>query len=190
MYGTVPTLILLGAISLPSSALSLARGDDDHEPSIHGLRIGMSAAQVLEVMQRPGDKDEERDGELIIYWVLASKDVLQVHFWKDHVSHLGLQYGAPLPATELGLVAQVDQRSSLDARDPRAQYGYKEAETSDKDRLVWSRTLSSDRGYDLQIQFLSGSRKQFGDQRRQYVQFKYVAVPKSERKKFRKSISG
>ncbi|MBI1738676.1 MAG: hypothetical protein HYR58_05460 [Acidobacteria bacterium] len=72
----------------------------------------------------------------------------------------------------------------LTARDPRLRTDYKTSETRDKMRTVWVREEKSPAGYRVEVSFLSGDRKQYGDRFEEYVDYKYVSVGKEDLKKF------
>lgn len=175
------------ALSLGVALLAQSQ-EDDHEPLIRGLKIGMTAQEVLDLLGKmpDGRKDEK---EIIVYWKLENGDVLQVNFWKEHVNHLGIQYKNLRPVADLWLIPLMDQRSSLDSRDPRARYEYKAAETDDKMRVVWSKPAAVSNDFRVEVRFLSGSRQKFGGRREQYIEFKYVTVRKEDLKKFEKAFA-
>jgi hypothetical protein len=78
---------------------------EDHQASIHGIRIGMTTPQVLERLggRMPDQRKDEKD-EIIVFWKLEGGDVLQVNFRKEnYVSHIALQFNPPRPTNDFWL---------------------------------------------------------------------------------------
>lgn len=182
MAKNTPLVVLLALFSSP--ALFPGEDSDIHAPSVYGLQLGMTAQQVLDQLERMPDGRQDQEDTIVVFWQMENGDQLQVNFRHDRVSHLALKFDEPKTLAEIGLIALHDKRSSLDARDPRARYEYKIAETNDQSRTVWSTEKRAESGYNYEVQFLSASRQEFGDQRDRYVEFKYVTVPKDHLKAF------
>jgi len=176
------------ALFAASFGLSQAT-DEDHKPSIRGIEIGMTAQQVLDHLGRmPDGRKDERD-EAIVIWKIENDNVLQIRFRKEHVSHIALQYKHPRPTTELWLQPLYTAPGGvLTARDPRLRLDYKATETSDKLRSAWTRQEKVAGGYRVEIQFLSASRKSLGDRFEDFIEFKYVTVPKDDLARFDKAL--
>ncbi len=94
-----------------------AAADESHQPRIHGLEIGMTVQQVLDVLARMPDKRDDKDGDVIVDWKLEDGSVLQVNFHKEHVSHLRLQYRPPRPTNDFWLVP-LEESSHYQVTDP------------------------------------------------------------------------
>jgi hypothetical protein len=179
---TVIAVLLLAVSGWAQSA------DEDHKTSIQGIEIGMNAQQVLDRLGRMPDGRKDEKGEIIVYWKLEGGNALQVTLRKEAVSHLALQYRPPRATSELWLQPLYSAPSGeLTARDPRLRVDYKPTETSDKLCTAWRRREKTADGYSVEIQFLSASRKDRGDRFEEYVEYKYVTVPKDELKKFDKA---
>ena len=165
--------------------------DEDHKPMIHGIATGMTAQDVLDHLSgRMPDGRKEEKGSTILTWKLEDGNILLVTFRGENISELRLLYKKPRPTTDLWLVPLSTPASStaLTAADPRLRREYKATETEDKLRTVWTRREKSANGYDVEISFLSTSRQQLGDQYEEYVEYKYLTVPKEETKKFDNAV--
>jgi hypothetical protein len=184
------TLLFVSASSEAQSRRT-ADGNEDHKASVHGIEMGMTAQQVVDLVGRMPDARKDEKEEVIVYWKVEEDNVLQVNFRKDRVSRLALQYKKPRPTTDLWLVplSSPASGSGLTAADPRVRRDYKITETNDKMRTVWERQEKTHAGYRVQIQFLSASRKQAGDRFGEFVEFKYVSVVKDDLKKFEQSVA-
>lgn len=161
--------------------------DEDHKPMIHGISMGMTAQDVLDHLGgRMPDGRKEEKGSTILTWKLEDGNILQVTFRGENISELRLLYKKPRPTTDLWLVPLSTAASStpLTATDPRLRREYKATETEDKMRTVWTRREKAASGYEVEISFLSTSRYQLGERHEEYVEYKYVTVPKDEMKKF------
>ncbi len=78
--------------------------EEDHRPSILGLQVGMTAQQVLDSFGRMPDARKDEKGEIIVYWKLDKREVIQVRFRKDNfVSYISLQYSPFRPGSDLML---------------------------------------------------------------------------------------
>ncbi|MBI1750552.1 MAG: hypothetical protein HY234_13145 [Acidobacteria bacterium] len=164
---------------------------EDHKPTILGIELGMTPQAVVERLggREAQSRKEEKDAVQKL-WRVEGGNVLQVTFRKDRVAHIALQYRSPRPTTDLWLVplSSPASRSGLTASDPRLRRDYKATELLDKTRTVWSRQEKSPADYRIEIQFLSGSRQQYGERFEEYVDFKYVSVVKDDLKKFEKAV--
>jgi hypothetical protein len=161
--------------------------DEDHKPTIHGIAAGMTAQDVLDHLSgRMPDGRKEGKGNTILTWKLEDGNILLVTFRGENISELRLLYKKPRPTTDLWLVPLSTPASStaLTAADPRLRREYKATETEDKLRTVWTRREKAASGYEVEISFLSTSRQQLGDRHEEYVEYKYVTVPREEMKKF------
>jgi hypothetical protein len=161
--------------------------DEDHKPVIHGIAIGMRAQDVLDHLGgRMPDSRKEEKNSVILTWKLEDGNILVIAFRGENISDLKLLYTKPRPTTDLWLVplASPATGTALTAADPRLRRDYKATETEDHLRTVWTRTEKTSAGYEVEVSFLSSSRRQFGDRYQEYVEYKYVTVPKSEWKKF------
>ena len=179
------TALLLFAVSA-----GLAQStEQDHKAAIEGIEIGMNAQQVFDQLKRMPDARRDEKGDVLVSWKLKDAGVLQLRFRKEHVSHIALQYHQPRPTEGLWLQTLHSGPShDLTGRDPRLRIDYKAAETEDKLRTVWTRQERTAAGYNVEIQFLSTSRKARGDRFEDYVEFKYVTVAKEDIKKFEKAV--
>ncbi len=161
--------------------------DEDHKPTIHGIATGMTAQDVLDHLggRMPDDRKEEK-GSTILTWKIEDGNILLITFRGESISELKLLYKKSRPTTDLWLVPLSSPASSsaLTAADPRLRRDYKATETEDKLRTVWTRREKAAMGYEVEISFLSASRKQLGDRYEEYIEYKYVTVPKDELKKF------
>lgn len=182
----------LGTIWLLAASIAWPQGlEEDHKTSIHGVEIGMDAGQVLDHLGRMPDGRKDEKDEAQLFWKLENGDVLQVSFRKEHVSHLGLHYKNLRPTTDLRLVPLPSLGGSeLTARDPRYRADYRPTETQDKMRTVWTRREKSEASYNIEIEFLSSSRAQSGDRFGEFIEFKYVTVPRDDWKKFDQAFAG
>ncbi len=164
-----------------------ASAAEDHELSILGIKLGMNPQETVDRTggRMPDGRQDEKDVVKLV-WKLEGGNVLQVHFRKERVVHIGLQYKNPRPTTNFWLAPLSSPASSsgLTASDPRLRRDYQATETRDKERAVWVRQEKSPAGYRVDIQFLSGARKQYGERFWEYVEFKYVSVAKDDLKKF------
>ena len=80
-----------------------------HQAEVAGIRIGMTAQDVLDRMGRMPDQRQDKDGEIIVTWRLPNKDIVQVHFRQDnYVSYAGLQFANPRPASDFWLKRQAE----------------------------------------------------------------------------------
>ncbi len=105
VFRLVPTLsaTILTAFSVRAQTPAPSP-EEDHRPSIVGLRVGMTAQQVLDRFGRMPDARKDQKGEVIAYWKLDKGDVVQVRFRKDNfVSYIGLQYSPFRPTSDLML---------------------------------------------------------------------------------------
>ena len=171
------------------SVLAQAPGED-HKPTIHGIAIGMTAQDVLDHLGRMPDARKEEKGNVILTWKLDQGDLLAVTFRGENISELRLLYKIPRPTTDLWLVplASPATATALTAADPRLRRDYKATQTEDKLRTVWTRTEKAPAGYDVEVSFLSSSRRQAGDRYEEHIEYKYVIVSKTELKKFDESL--
>lgn len=187
----VRNAVLAGtALLFAGSPVSAQATDEDHKPSIRGIEIGMTAQQVLDHLGRLPDGRKDEKEEAIVIWKVESDNLLQVRFRKEHVWHIGLQYKHLRPTTELWLQPLYSAPGGvLTARDPRLRIDYIATETGDKLRSVWTRQEKTAGGYRVEIQFLSTSRKTHGDRFEDFVEFKYVTVPKDDASKFEKAVT-
>lgn len=165
--------------------------DEDHKPTIYGIATGMTAQDVLDHLggRMPDGRKEEKNST-ILTWKLGEGNLLLVTFRGENISELRLMYKKPRPTTDLWLVPLATPASStaLTATDPRVRREYKATETEDKLRTVWTRREKAGNGYEVEISFLSTSRQQLGDRHEEYVEYKYVTVPKDEMKKFDNAV--
>ena len=83
---------------------------EDHQASIHGIRIGMTTPQVLERLGgRMPDQRKDEKAEIIAYWKLEGGNILQVNFRKENfVSHIALQFRPPRPTNDFWLIKLKD----------------------------------------------------------------------------------
>ncbi len=187
IYRAVPMLLLCSL--LPAGAQS---NQEDHQAMIHEITLGMTAQEVVDHLggRNPDGRKDEKD-VVQLFWKVEVGNVLQVNFFKERVSHVALQFKKPRPTTDLWLqpLSSPASRSELTASDPRLRRDYKATETGDKLRTVWNREEKAPAGYRVEIQFLSGSRKQFGDRFEEFVEFKYVSVNKDDLKKFENAFA-
>jgi hypothetical protein len=168
--------------------------DEDHKPTIHGIATGMTAQDVLDHLGgRMPDARKEEKGSTILTWKVEDGNILLVTFRGENISELKLMYKKPRPTTDLKLVPirsnEFDNPSTVSGNspfeaNPEWRRDYKVTETEDKYRNVWTRREKTKEGYEVEITFLSSSRKQLGDRFWEYIEYKYVAVPKDELKKF------
>lgn len=182
--------ILATGVSLfaASAALAQSKGQD-HKAAIQGIEIGMNVQQVFDQLGRMPDARKDEKDEVVVSWNLKDTGILQLRFRKEHVSHIALQYHQPRTTGDLWLQTLHNGPShDLTGRDSRLRNDYKATETSDKLRTVWTRQEKAAGGYNVEIQFLSTSRKARGDRFEDYVEFKYVTVAKGDIKKFEKAV--
>jgi hypothetical protein len=108
----VPVLLLGTPLSWAQSVPAAKAGEqsENHQPSIHGIRIGMTTPQVLDLLGgRMPDHRKDEKGEIIVFWKLEGGNVLQVNFRKEnYVSHIALQYKPPRPTNDFWLVKLKD----------------------------------------------------------------------------------
>jgi len=186
-------LVVWVLLLVPTSSAGESAAND-HAPSLLGLEIGMTAQDVLDRLGRMPDDRKDEDNQIIVFWKQENGDVLQVNFLEDHVCHLGLKYAAARPSGELWLRPLKTQGAEhygglqtgtiLDGRDPRFRAEYKPTQTKDKLRTVWTREIKAEEGYRVEVQFLSSSQQERGERYEEFVDFKYVTVPKKDHKKF------
>jgi hypothetical protein len=179
---------------------------DLHAPSICGLDLGMTPAQVLDAMKRPPDIGEEQQGDIVSGWKLPGGDFVSVRFRKKrYVSVLTLDFHPARRATDLGLpTAFEDQYASggvsgteLAGRiypsttgsqlkdNPKLKPTYHRDETQNSERVIWSREENAPEGYKREIGFYSASRLRAGERIYQNdVATKYVTISKPELAKF------
>lgn len=82
---------------------SVALTEEDHLPSIQGVRVGMTAQQVVDTLGRmPNGRKDESD-RVVVSWNLVNGDVLEVHFRQENVWQVGLRLKQPRPSTDLWL---------------------------------------------------------------------------------------
>ena len=82
----------------------LPSGDEDHQPRIRGIEIGMTAQEVLDrVGGRMPDARRDEKEEVIVYWRLEDGSLLQVNLRGEHVWHIALQCKKPRPIGEMKL---------------------------------------------------------------------------------------
>jgi len=165
--------------------------DEDHKPTIHGIATGMTAQDVLDHLGgRMPDGRKEENGSTILTWKLEDGNILLITFRGENISELKLLYKKFRPTTDLWLapLSSPASSSALTAADPRLRRDYKATETEDKLRTVWTRREKAAMGYEVEISFLSASRKQLGDRYEEYIEYKYVTVPKDEMKKFDNAV--
>jgi hypothetical protein len=160
--------------------------DEDHKPTIHGIATGMTAQDALDHLGgRMPDARKEEKGSTILTWKLEDGNILLVTFRGENISELRLFYKKSKPTTELWLVPLPSPGGTvLNAPDPRLRRDYKRTETEDKLRTVWTRREKTANGYDVEVSFLSTSRQQRGSLAGEFIDYKYVTVPKDELKKF------
>ena len=100
---------------------------EDHKASIHGIRLGMNAQQVLERMggRMPDGRRDLAEGVEVSWRItagvaapLATADTVEVHFRGEHVWQVMLRYGEWRPTTDLWLlpVAQAPRQGTIDER--------------------------------------------------------------------------
>jgi len=111
-FRIIPILLLLPMLCWAQSepAKKAAEQNEDHQASIHGIRIGMTTEQVLERLGgRMPDARKDEKGEIIVFWKLEGGNVLQVNFRKEnYVSHIALQFHPPRPTNDFWLVKLKD----------------------------------------------------------------------------------
>ncbi len=190
---TVKTLFFFLIVSWGGWAARIwaQASDEDHKPTIHGIATGMTAQDVLDHLGgRMPDGRKEEKGATILTWKPEDGNILLVTFRGENISELRLMYKKPRPTTDLWLVPLSTPASStaLTAADPRLRREYKATETEDRLRTVWTRREKTANGYEVDISFLSTSRQQLGDRHEEYVEYKYVTVPKDEMKKFDNAV--
>ncbi len=195
----LPTsLVLLFLATLAWSQAEPARKteepSEDHQASIHGIRIGMTTPEVLERLggRMPDQRKDEKD-EIIAYWKLESGNVLQVNFRQEnYVSHVALQFKPPRPTNDFWLapLKSAGNTSGLSARDPRLRVDYQASETTDKERTAWVREEKSPQGYRIEVSFLSAHKKRLGERFESEIDFKYVSVNRNDLKKFDQAMTG
>lgn len=172
-----------------ASAAPAQSTEQDHKAAIRGIEIGMNVQQVFDQLGRMPDARKDEKDEVVVSWKLKDAGVLQLRFRKEHVSHIALQYTQPRTTEDLWLQTLHSGPShDLTGRDPRLRIDYKATETEDKLRTVWTRQERAPGGYNVEVQFLSTSRKARGDRYEDYVEFKYVTVARDDIKKFEKAV--
>lgn len=217
---------LTPAATRESVAAAAHEFSEDHQPSIYGLRLGMTAQQVLHRLKRMPDSRKEEDGEVAVSWDVTG-DTVEVRFRGEHVRQIGLKYREARPTTDLWLLPLsqapsggiIDNRSAaapaaptntgtpatiapgtglvltpygklppgaITARDPRWRADYKPTESLDKHRTVWTFQEKTEEGYRAEIRFMSVSRERMGDRYEEYVEYKYLTVPREDLAKFDK----
>lgn len=190
---TVKALFVILAVNWVGCAARVwaQAAEEDHKPMIHGITTGMTAQDVLDHLggRMPDGRKEEKGGTMLT-WKLEDGNLLLVTFRGENISELRLMYKKPRPTTDFWLVPLSTPASStaLTAADPRLRREYKATETADKLRTVWTRREEAASGYEVEISFLSTSRQQLGDRHEEYVEYKYVTVPKDEMKKFENAV--
>lgn len=193
-FRVIPILLLLPALAWTQAEPTKSNEQaEDHQASIHGIRIGMTTEQVLERMggRMPDVRKDEKD-EIIVYWKLEGGSVLQVNFRQEnYVSHIALQYKPPRPTNDFWLapLKSAGSASALSARDPRLRVDYQASETTDKERTAWVREEKSPAGYRIEVSFLSAARKRLGERFETEVDFKYVSVNRNDLKKFDQAVT-
>lgn len=195
-FSILPVLLLASALSAAQSEPAKKSGEqsEDHQASIHGIRIGMTTPQVLDLLGgRMPDVRKDEKGEIIVFWKLEGGNVLQVNFRKEnYVSHIALQFKPPRPTNDFWLAPLKSGGSTtgLTARDPRLRVDYQASETTDKERTVWVREEKSPAGYRIEVRFLSAPRQRLGERFESEVEYKYVSVNRNYLKKFDQAVSG
>lgn len=195
-FRIIPLLLLLPALAWTQTepASKAEEASEDHQASIHGIRIGMTTPEVLERMGgRMPDARKDEKGEIIAYWKLEGGSVLQVNFRQEnYVAHVALQFKPPRPTNDLWLapLKSAGSTSALSARDPRLRVDYQASETTDKERTAWVREEKSAQGYRIEVQFLSSPRQRLGERFESEVEFKYVSVNRNDLKKFDQAVAG
>jgi hypothetical protein len=111
-YKVLPILLLVSVLGGAQSepAKKNTEQAEDHQPSIHGIRIGMTTEQVLSLLggRMPDVRKDEKD-EIVVFWKLENGDVLQVNFRKEnYVSHIALQFKPPRQTNDFWLVKLKD----------------------------------------------------------------------------------
>jgi hypothetical protein len=99
-----------GVVSPPAASLPNIEG---HSASIHGIRVGMTAQEVLNILGRMPDTRKDEKGEIIVGWK-AIDGFIQVRFRKDAVSYVGLQFRPLRPTNDFELVAHGEATASED----------------------------------------------------------------------------
>ncbi len=199
---------------------------EDHQPSIYGLRLGITAQQVYNRLKRMPDSRKEEDNEVVVSWDVRG-DWVEVRFRGERVRQIGLRYKSARPTTDLWLIPLsqapsggiIDNRSAaapaapantgtpttiapgtglvltpygklppgpITARDPRWRADYKPTESLDKRRTLWTYQEKTEDGYRVEVRFMSVSRERMGDRYEEYVEYKYVTVPREDLPKFDK----
>jgi len=164
---------------------------EDHQPAIHGIRIGMATQEVLDLLGRMPDQRKDETDEIHVYWKLKDGSVLQVNFRQDnYVSHIGLQYRPPRRTNDLWLLPlrTAGTTTDLTARDPRLRVDYRASQTDDRERTAWLREEKDPRDFRVEIRFLSAPRKRLGERFESEVEFKYVSVNKYDLAKFDRAM--
>ncbi len=108
----IPVLLLLPVLCWAQSepVTKTAEPNEDHQASIHGIRIGMTTPEVLERLggRMPDQRKDEKD-EIIVFWKLEGGNVLQVNFRKEnYVSHIALRFTPPRPTNDFWLLKLKD----------------------------------------------------------------------------------
>jgi hypothetical protein len=183
---------------------------DLHTSSICGLGLGMTPAQVLDIMKRPPDIGQEQEGDIVSGWKLPGGDFLSLRFRKkQYVSVLALDFHPARRATDLGLpTAFEDQYASggvggtaLAGRaypsttgsqlkdNPNLKPTYHRDQTQNSENVVWYREETAPAGYKMEIGFYSASRLKAGERSYQNdVATKYVTIRKPELDKFDRAM--
>lgn len=120
--------LLLLAFAMPAHAQGPApaapaanepprRPEHPHSAQIYGVRVGMTAQDVLERLGRMPDRREDKNGEIVCTWKLPNNDVLQVVFRNENfVARAMLQFRPVRPLNDFGLRAFGEAK----LKDPRA----------------------------------------------------------------------
>ncbi|MGH9532022.1 MAG: hypothetical protein ACRD2Q_06480 [Terriglobales bacterium] len=195
-FKVLPAVLLMAVLGWTQAkpAKKAAEQSEDHQPSIHGIRIGMTTEQVLNVLggRMPDLRKDEKE-EIIVFWKMEKGDVLQVNFRKEnYVSHIALQFKPPRPTADLWLLPLKSSGTTteLSARDPRLRVDYRASETGDKERTAWIREEKSTPDYRIDVTFLSASRLRLGERFESEIEFKYVSVNRNDLKKFDQVMTG
>jgi len=107
----IPILLLLPLLAWAQEpAKKAGEASEDHQASIHGIRIGMTTPQVLDLLGgRMPDARKDEKGEIIVFWKLEDGNILQVNFRQEnYVSHIALQFKPPRPTNDFWLVKLKD----------------------------------------------------------------------------------
>ncbi len=165
--------------------------EEDHRPSILGLRVGMTAEDVINRLKRQADGAADQKDHTILNWKLPEGNLLRVDFWKDRIASLRLVYKHPRPTTDLWLapLATPASSSSLTSPDPRWRRDYKATEDNDRMHVVWTRDEKTKQGYRVRIAFWSVSKKAMGERYGEFVEIKDITVDLEDVKQFEESVA-